>query len=146
MFRSLVVLTATISLPLAVGVWMRHRYPQAAQRLLRPVEIVSEAAGAASLLFVTVSEFGSIVNLGWRSWVAMALVSEVSLGLGWFLGGPSREARQVVAMGTSNRNIALALLVAIQSFPGTPVASAVVGNGLLMIGFGLAHVAWWRRK
>ena len=74
----------------------------------------------------------------------MAVVFELSLVLGWKLGGPERGARQVVAMGTSNRNIALALLVALQSFAGTPVVSAVVGNGLLLIMLGLLHVGWWR--
>lgn len=96
------------------------------------------------MAFVTVTEFQSIVQLGWKAWLAMALVSEFCLVLGWLLGGPGRESRQVVALGTSNRNIALALLVALQSFPGTPIPSAVVGNGLLLIGLGLAHVAWWR--
>jgi bile acid:Na+ symporter, BASS family len=74
----------------------------------------------------------------------MVLVSEISLLLGWKIGGPRRGARRVVALGTSNRNIALALLVAIQSFPGTDVAPSVVGNGLLLIALGLSHVAWWR--
>jgi BASS family bile acid:Na+ symporter len=64
--------------------------------------------------------------------------------LGWLLGGPDHNSRRVVAFGTANRNIALALLVAVQSFPGTPIVSAVVGNGLLLIGLGLVHVAWWR--
>jgi BASS family bile acid:Na+ symporter len=108
------------------------------------VEILSETAGAISLAYVAVTEFASIVNLGRPAWLAMALVSEISLLLGWALGGPGLGARQVVALGTANRNIALALLVAIQNFPGTPVVSAVVGNGLLLIGLGLFHVAWWR--
>ncbi len=144
MLASLGMLAATISLPLAAGVFVRHRAPDLARRLLRPVEIVSEAAGAASLAFVTATEFGSIVSLGWRAWIAMAIIFELSLLLGWKLGGPARDARRVVALGTSNRNIALALLVALQSFGGTPVVSAVVGNGLLLIALGLLHVGWWR--
>jgi BASS family bile acid:Na+ symporter len=144
MLSSLAMLTATITLPLFAGGWIRHRAPLLGHRLLRPVEIISEVAGAASLTFVTVSEFGSITRLGWRAWVAMALIFECALLLGWYVGGPTRGTRQVVALGTSNRNIALALLVALSSFPGTDVPAAVVGNGLLLIAFGLLHVAWWR--
>jgi BASS family bile acid:Na+ symporter len=144
MLASLGMLAATISLPLAAGVFIRHRAPDLGRGLLRPVEVLSEAAGAVSLAFVTVVEFGSILSLGWRAWILMALIFEVSLVLGWKLGGPTRGARQVVALGTSNRNIALALLVALQSFGGTPVVSAVVGNGLLLIALGLLHVGWWR--
>jgi BASS family bile acid:Na+ symporter len=144
LLTSLGVLAATISLPLTLGVFVRHRSPMLAQRLLRPVEVISEALGAASLSLVTVMEFRSITDLGWRSWVAMAVGFELSLLAGWALGGPSRGTRQVVALGTSNRNIALALLVALQNFSGTPVVSGVVGNVLLLIGLGLLHVGWWR--
>jgi bile acid:Na+ symporter, BASS family len=143
-WTSLATLVITISLPLAAGVFVRHRAPFLGQCLLRPMEVISEAMGAASLAFVTVTQFSSITDLSWRAWLAMALVSEVSLFLGWQLGGPDPGTRQVVAFGTSNRNIALALLIAIQSFHGTAIASAVVGNGLLLIAFGLIHVAWWR--
>ena len=115
-WRSLAILMATTTLPLAVGVLVRHQAPKLGERLLRPVEVMSEAVGAASLAFVTATQFGSVVSLGWRSWLAMALISEGSLLLGWLLGGPERSSRQVIALGTSNRNIALALLVAIQNF------------------------------
>jgi BASS family bile acid:Na+ symporter len=74
----------------------------------------------------------------------MAIVSEICLLLGYSLGGPERVARQVIGLGTSNRNIALALLMALQAFAGTPVVSAVVANGLLLILLGLIHVAFWR--
>jgi BASS family bile acid:Na+ symporter len=76
--------------------------------------------------------------------LVMALLSEVSLALGYVLGGKDRDSRRVVGLGTSNRNIALALLVAIQCFGGTPVVPAVVANGLLLILLGLVHVALWR--
>jgi BASS family bile acid:Na+ symporter len=143
-WNSLATLLTTITLPLAVGVLIRHRAPEFGRRLLRPMELISEAVGAASLAFVTITQFNSILNLGWPVWLAMALVSELSFVLGWQLGGPCRARRQVVALGTSNRNIALALLLAIQSFHGTNVISAVVGEGLLLIALGLVHVAWWR--
>jgi BASS family bile acid:Na+ symporter len=144
LLTSLGLLAATISFPLAAGVFIRHRAPHWAQRLLRPVEIISEATGATSLALVTAMEFQTITDLGWRAWMAMAIGFELSLAVGWLLGGPSLGARRVVALGTSNRNIALALLVALQNFSGTPVVSAVVGNGLLLIGLGLLHVGWWR--
>lgn len=144
LLTSLGVLVATISLPLAAGVFVRHRVPRFGRRLLRPLEITAAAAGAAGLALVAGTEFHSITALGWQAWIAMALGFELSLGLGWLLGGPARGARRAVALGTSHRNIALALLVALQNFSGTPVVSAVVGNGLLMLALGLLHVGWWR--
>jgi BASS family bile acid:Na+ symporter len=144
MLSSLVLLIATITLPLVAGVMIRHKAPETGRKLMRPVEVLSEATGAASLAFVVISEFGSILKLGWRAWLAMALVFELSLLLGWALGGRDRGSRQVIALGTSNRNIALAILVAIQNFPGTGVVPGVAGNGLLLILLGLAHVGAWR--
>jgi len=144
LFGVLLTLVATITLPLALGVYVNHQWPAIGRRMLRPVEIASEAIGALSLTFVTVTEFSSILQTGWRPLLAMVLVAELSLVLGYVLGGTTAGARQVVAFGTSNRNIALALLVAIQSFAGTSVISGVVANGLTLILLGLMHVAWWR--
>jgi BASS family bile acid:Na+ symporter len=140
----LLTLVATITLPLAVGMMIHHQRPALGRRLLRPVEVASEAVGTLSLAYVTVTEFATILQTGWQSLLAMGLIAEVSLGLGYWLSGGVAGSRQVVALGTSNRNIALALLVAVQGFAGTPVISAVVANGLLLILLGLIHVAYWR--
>jgi BASS family bile acid:Na+ symporter len=35
------------------------------------------------------------------------------------------------------------LLVALESFPGSPIVAAVVANGLLLIFLGLLHVVFW---
>jgi BASS family bile acid:Na+ symporter len=143
-FIILFVLLVTITLPLAAGLAVNHWLPALRRRLLRPVEVASEVTGAISLAFVSVVEFQTIITTGWKPMIAMALVSEVSLFAGYASSGPSTGVRRVVALGTSNRNIALALLVAIDSFPQTPIVGAVVANGLLLIFLGLLHVAYWR--
>lgn len=142
----LAVLVATITLPLGLGVALNHAQPGLARRLLRPVEIFSEAIGALSLVYVTAVEFKTILATGWLPLTAMAIVFELSLLAGYGAGGTSHNSRLVLALGSSNRNIALAVLVAISSFPGTPVVGAVVANGLLLIFLGLLHVAWWRLR
>ncbi len=140
----LLILFLTITLPLGVGTLFQHVFPRLGQQLLRPVEVISEAAGACSLAFVTIVEFGTILAVGWQSLLLMALIFEISLWLGYAASRGARASRMVVAVGTSNRNIALAILIAIGSFPHTGVPGAVVANGLMMILLGLVHVGWWR--
>jgi BASS family bile acid:Na+ symporter len=137
-------LVATITLPLAAGVAVNHWHPAVARRVLRPVEMFSEAIGALSLIYVTVVELKAVLAIHAKPLLVMVLVFELALVAGYCIGGTEKASRRVIALGTSNRNIALAVLVAISSFPNTPVVGAVVANGLLLILLGLLHVAWWR--
>ena len=138
------VLLATITLPLALGVALNHLWPALRWRLLRPLEMAAEAMGAMSLLFITVVEFQNIIDTPWESLLAMVVFIEASFLLGYALGGPVPGRRLVIALGTSNRNIALALLVALDSFSGTPIPGVVVTIGLLLIFSGLMHVGYYR--
>ena len=140
----LIVLMGTITLPVSLGVLVRHLLPKLARVALRPLEILSEAAGAISLTFVTIVEFQTIAHTPLRALVAMVIAFELSLFAGYAITAKSRDVRRVAALGTSNRNIALALLVAFQSFPNSPIVGGVVANGLVLIGLGLVHVGWWR--
>jgi BASS family bile acid:Na+ symporter len=141
----LLVLVATISLPLAAGVALNHGLPRLTTRILRPIEALSSATGALVLVIVAVLQVRTVVAIGWKPLLAMTLVFELSMLLGWASSASARGARKVAALGTGNRNIALALLLALASFPASPVVGAVVANGLLMIILGLVHVFWWRR-
>jgi len=140
----LLVLASTITLPLVAGLLVRHWNVKLARWLNKPAEILSQSAGALSLAYVTLSEFKTIASVGWRALLVMAVVFELSLLLGYALGGPASGRRRVIALGTSNRNIALAILIALASFPGSPVVGTVVANGLMLIFLGLLHVAYWR--
>jgi len=142
----LVVLVLSITVPLAAGVSFHHYLPVLGPRLIKPTQVLSEAAGTVALAFVTIVEFHTIRSTGLKSLVAMGLLSELSFVFGYAIGGAEAASRLVVGLGTANRNIALAILVAVQSFPGTPIVAAVVGNGLLLILLGLAHVGAWRLR
>ncbi len=143
-FFILAVLLATITLPLATGVALNHALPDLSKRLLRPLEIVAEATGAASLVFVAAVEFPNIVATPWQALLAMIVFVEASFLLGYAIGGTQPAQRLVIALGTGNRNIALALLVALDSFVGTVIPGVVVTIALLLILSGLLHVAWYR--
>ncbi|MBL9173465.1 MAG: bile acid:sodium symporter [Verrucomicrobiales bacterium] len=140
----LATLLATASAPLALGIATRSLFPETSTRMIRPTEITSEAVGAASLIFVVSSQFRSMLATGWMPILAMVLVSEAALVLGYACGGRDPAARKVTGLGTANRNIALAILVAADSFPGSPVLGGVVANGLLLLLLGLLHVGLWR--
>lgn len=140
----LAALVATITLPLAAGVAINHWRPKLTRTALRPVEVFSEGIGALSLAYVTLVEFKTILAVPAKPLAVMILIFELAFWAGYWIGGKEKASRLVVALGTSNRNIALAVLVAISSFPNTPVVGVVVANGLLLILLGLLHVAWWR--
>jgi len=138
------LLMTTVTVPLGAGIALRRSNRALAERILRPTEVISQIVGAAALAFVVVSEFRTVLSLGWKPVLVMAALTEVSLWSGYAVGGVTVNARRAVALGTCCRNLALAVLIAASSFAGTPVVGAVVANGLLFILVGLVHVAWWR--
>lgn len=142
--RLLAVLFATITAPLLLGVGLHHLAPRLCRRLLRPLEVLSEGAGALSLAVVVTAELPAIVGARGASLAAMLGSGALAFALGHLLGGPERSSRRVIALGTGNRNIALALLLALDNFGGRRVVSAVATNGLLLIVLGLLHVGAWR--
>ena len=73
----LLTLLGTIALPLGLGMAMNQLAPTIARRVLRPLEIISEATGAISLAFVTFVEFHTIAGTGWQPLLVMTLSSEL---------------------------------------------------------------------
>ena len=140
----LLILGITITLPLLAGVTLQKVAGTFAGKIQRPVALLSEIAGAGALVFVVVLEFPSILHLGWQTLLAMVLLFEVALWLGHLTGGPGVAQKRTTALGAGNRNIALAILVAVDSFPDSEVVAVVVGNGLLLILLGLAHSGAFR--
>lgn len=114
-------------LPLMVGMVAGRRIPGLAEKLERPLQLIFFASAAALLivLFPTIVRDIGVIY-GSRGMLAMLTLVLLSLGIGWLLGGPHREDRRVLAIGTALRNIGLCATIATASFASSDVAASVV--------------------
>ena len=114
-------------LPLAAALVVKARFPAAAARTRPILDRISNL----SLIFFTLLLIGVNLNnvlavFGTRAILAGMLFIIISFGIGWLLGGPEPDARRVLALGTAQRNIAAALVVAAQSFEDPKVVVMVI--------------------
>lgn len=114
-------------LPLVLGMFVAVKVPAAAGRLA-PVFQILFFASVIALIVILAPKIGQSIATIYGSkgmWAMLCLVL-VSLGTGWLLGGPAREDRRVLGIGTALRNIGLCALVATTSFHEPQVAAAVL--------------------
>jgi bile acid:Na+ symporter, BASS family len=122
--RSLVVL---MLLPLVTGLAVRARFAAAAGRAAPVLNRVSTLSLILMIVLMLVTNLRNIIDLfGTRGVLASIVFLVVGFGLGWLLGGPERDTRSVLAMGTAQRNIAAALVVGGQNFDEPRVVVMVV--------------------
>jgi BASS family bile acid:Na+ symporter len=125
-------LVATMLLPLAVGFVVRRRWQTRAKR------IVPFLGKLSTVLLVALIGATFLANLdGVASLLATAAVPAAALLVlgavvfGYLLGVPSAESRTVLALGTGQRNIAAATIVATSGFPSDGPLGMVVVTSLV---------------
>jgi BASS family bile acid:Na+ symporter len=117
--RSLILL---MLIPLAAGLALRAWHPPSAARVRAFVAPVSSISMVFVVVLTTAGHFGSMVStLGSFGILAAAIFVVICFGIGWVLGGPGRDTRGVLSLGTSQRNTAAALVVAGQNFSDAKV-------------------------
>lgn len=124
-------LLSLMLIPLAIGLLIKARH-EALAATLQP--IIRQISGKALILGLATSlviQFDSLVNLvKTGAIVAIAGFIVVSFALGYLLGGPNIDTRRTLAVGTAQRNIAAALLVAGTNFDDPAVVSVIVVTSL----------------
>jgi BASS family bile acid:Na+ symporter len=138
--KSLVIL---MLIPLAVGLFVRSRWAGIAGKTQPWLGTLSSASLALLIVGMTVLNFNNLLSLyGTRGVLASVIFLALGAAAGWLLGGRDPGTKGVLALGTAQRNIAAALVVAGQSFPDPRVVVLVVVVaivGMLML-FPLASV------
>jgi bile acid:Na+ symporter, BASS family len=133
--RSLVLL---MLLPLAAGLFLKARYGELASRVKPMLDWISNISLILLVLLITAANIDKVIQVfGTRGILAGVLFIAFGFGIGWLLGGTDADTRRVMALGTSQRNIAAALVVASQSFSDPKVivmviVVAIVGFVILM--------------
>lgn len=139
----IVSLLLTVFLPLSVGLAIHEFAPRLAARLLRPVNVSSLVILLALVVLIFVEQYDALAALGPLVFAVMFLCTEGALAIGYALGGPGRDTRRALGLGTSVRNMGVAMPIATDSFAGTPVVLSVIAYSLVVITLGLAHSAFW---
>ena len=122
--RSLIIL---MLLPLVIGLAVRARFAVVAGRAAPVLNKVSTLSLIIMIVLMLVTNIRNIIDLfGTRGVLASIVFLLVGFGLGWLLGGPARDTRSVLALGTAQRNIAAALVVGGQNFEEPRVVVMVV--------------------
>jgi BASS family bile acid:Na+ symporter len=114
-------LLITMLVPLAAGVAVKAWLEPWAVRLRPVVAAVSNVSMLLAVLLLIGLNFRSMLGTFGTGAVAVAVVFvATSLATGYALGGPAPTTRSVLGLGTGQRNVAAALLVATQNYPDQP--------------------------
>lgn len=124
MAQSLILL---MLLPLGVGLVLKARYTRFAEKAKPGFDRFSNISLILLVLLITAANVDKVVQVfGTRGIFAGLLFIVLGVGIGWLLGGPRADTRWVLGLGTGQRNIAAALVVATQSFRDPQVVVMVI--------------------
>lgn len=128
---SLVVL---MLIPLAIGLFLKSRYGNVAfslQPTLAQISNVGLMLGFVALLALSWRSLLSTIGSG--AILAVALLIAGAFLFGWLLAGKQRPVRPVLGLGTAQRNISAALVVAGGNFDDPKVLVMCMVGALLML-------------
>ena len=122
--RSLLLL---MLLPLVIGLALKAYYGDLAARVKPALDWISNVSLILLVCLITAANIDKVLQVfGTRGILAGILFIALGLGTGWLLGGLDIGTKRVVALGTGQRNIAAALVVASQSFADQKVVVMVI--------------------
>ncbi|MDZ5661755.1 bile acid:sodium symporter [Nocardioides sp. S-58] len=114
-------------LPLGVGLLVRARYQELAARFQPVATQVSTMAVAFLMVTLLVVNFRQIVDtVGTGGILAALIVLAGSFAAGFVVGGRPEENRSVLGLGTAQRNLSAAIVVAAQNFGDDPEVITMV--------------------
>lgn len=137
-----------IVVPLAAGLILARRWSSMAAKLAGPLNIL------ATVIFVFLMwETRAVRREAFRTMEGMPLLTMFALlvmamATGWWLGGPDRESRRVMATSTSMRNIVVCFFIARYWFPGTKAYLVPIAYLAMMVPANLLFTLYqkWRER
>jgi predicted Na+-dependent transporter len=129
--KSLVIL---MLIPLAIGLLIRWHSPDTAaeyQPLMNKVSSVSLLVLLVVGLGLNVSNIIDLIGTGGIGALLLFIVGSLVIGL--LLGGHDSATRSVMGLGTAQRNVSAAIVVAAQNFAGTMTLPFVLVGAILLL-------------
>jgi BASS family bile acid:Na+ symporter len=120
-------------LPLTLAIFTRARYKSIADALRPHMAHASSLALILMTVLMLVLNWEYIISvIGTGAIIALIIFVLACLGIGFLFGGKDKKRRSVLGLGTAQRNIAAAFLVAGQNFTDQPNVLIMVLVGALV--------------
>ena len=126
-------------LPLGIGLFFKARYPGVAATLHPQMSRASSFSLVLLLVAGLLVNFDDLIDtFGTGAIITIVLFLFIALAAGYALGGPGPDTRSVLGLGTAQRNLSAALVVAAQNFSDDPdvivfiMVAAILGLIILM--------------
>jgi BASS family bile acid:Na+ symporter len=114
-------------LPLGIALVVKARWSDIADGLQPVMAQTSSISILLLLVGGVILSWDNIVSLiGTGGIIAIVIFLAVSLVVGYFAGGSDPAIRSVMGLGTAQRNLAAAMVVAAQNFSSTPTVTVTV--------------------
>jgi BASS family bile acid:Na+ symporter len=137
----------TMLLPLAIGMAIRGRFSRTAARVRPAVGLLSSISlVSAVVVLIGLNIEAMIGTFGSGAVTVAVLFVALLVACGYALGGPASETRSVMALGTGQRNVAAALVVAGQISEDPAVVIMLIAStfaGLIVL---LPAAIWFARR
>ena len=121
--------------PLAIGLVVRWRWEEAASEIKGPLAQVSNVSLVLLLVLMLGLNIENVIALfGSGALLAVLILTVMAAVIGYLFGGPGRDTRGVLALGTALPNMAATFVVADGSFADQPdVIVFLAGAGLIVL-------------
>jgi BASS family bile acid:Na+ symporter len=119
--------------PLLLGVFVNQKARTIAPKLAKIITLVGTLAFVAVIVMTLGMTKEAKATIGKGGLLGMLVFILFSIAVGWFLGGPRKETRPLLATASSMRFVALGLAIAVRSFPDTGLEYPLVAFASLMI-------------
>ena len=138
-----ITVLSTVLLPLLIGVGVRSLFPALAERIAKPLAVVSLILLILSALPVLIGMAGAMYSLiGDGTVLVLSIFAVIGLAVGHLLGG-GRQAgnRHTLALATATRHPAVALTIGHANFPQQRIP-LVMMYLLLAAVWSAVYIAW----
>lgn len=127
-------------IPLAIGLFVKARYPQTAESLQPIAGQISNISLVFMFILMLVINWSALVGaFGTKSFIAAFIFIAVAFAVAYFMGGSEGGNRSVMGLGTAQRNLGAAMAIAGTNFASQPnvlvmiIVVAVIGLTILML-------------
>lgn len=130
-------------LPLCVGLYLRERRPALTEKLKKPFRRLSIFLNLLILGFILTAQYRMLSEIRLIGYFGMLALVGVTVVAGWVFGGRRSDTRTSMVFATSVRNVAVSLVIATGSFPGTPAIAAATAYAVVQtVVMALVAMSW----